>query len=115
MADQIEAGEIATSLPFLLEAGYSARSRRDYDELLDGLRALPHLPIDSEVETLALDAHRELARVGHHRLPPVDILTAAIAHRHGVGVLHYDHDYDLIRSKTELSFGSVWLTRRGRL
>ena len=115
VADQLETGEIATCLPFLLEAGYSARGARDYDDTLDELQALPHLAIDDDVEALALDAHRALTRVGHHRLPPVDILVAAIASRHRVGVLHYDGDYDLIRGKTSLEFESVWLARRGRL
>lgn len=115
VADLFEAGELATCVPFLIEAGYSARSARDYDQPLGELRALPHLSIDSDVEALALDTHQHLARVGHHRLPPVDILVAAIAHRHGVGVLHYDHDYDVIRSKTSLDFESAWLARRGTL
>jgi predicted nucleic acid-binding protein len=115
VADFLEAGELATCVPFLLEAGYSARSARDYDELLGELRALPHLAIDADVEELALDTHQQLARVGHHRLPPVDILVAAIAHRHDVGVLHYDRDYDVIGSKTSLDFESVWLARRGTL
>jgi predicted nucleic acid-binding protein len=79
------------------------------------LRALPHLAIDTDVEGLALDTHHELARVGHHRLAPVDILVAAIAHRHDVGVLHYDRDYDLIASKTSLDFESAWLAKRGTL
>jgi hypothetical protein len=30
-------------------------------------------------------------------------------------VLHYDHDYDLIAEKTDLSFGSIWLAARGVL
>lgn len=115
VADQLEAGELATCLPFLLEAGYSARTARDYDGLVQELRALPHLAIDEAVESLALEAHADLARVGHHRLPPVDILVAAIAHRHSVGVLHYDGDYDLIASKTRLVFDSNWLARRGSL
>jgi predicted nucleic acid-binding protein len=115
IADQLAAGDVATCLPFLLEAGYSARNAREYDDLLDELRALPHLAIDDDIEALALEAHRQLARVGHHRLPPVDILVAAIAHRHEVGVLHYDRDYDLILSKTSLDFASVWLARRGTL
>jgi predicted nucleic acid-binding protein len=115
IADHFEAGAIVTCLPFLLEAGYSARSGSDYGELLTELRALPHLAIDERVEERALDAHHELARLGHHRLPPVDILVAAIADRHGAAILHYDGDYDLIRSKTSLDFESVWLHRRGGL
>ena len=115
IADALEAGRVATCLPFLLEAGYSARNARDHGELLDELLALPHFPIDEEVEQRAVDAQRQLARIGHHRLPPVDLLVAAIADRHGLGVLHYDHDYDLIAEKTDLSLESVWLAPAGSL
>jgi predicted nucleic acid-binding protein len=115
IADALEAGQIATCLPFLLEAGYSARSARDHDELLSELLALPRFQIDEDVEERALDAQRQLARVGHHRLPPVDLLVAAIADRHGVGVLHYDRDYDLIAEKTDLKFESVWLAPAGTI
>jgi predicted nucleic acid-binding protein len=115
LAEALEAGRIATCLPFLLEAGYSARSARDHDELLGELLALPHVLIDEEVEQRALDAHRQLARIGHHRLPPVDLLVAAIADRHGLAVLHYDQDYDVLAEKTDLKFESVWLAPRGSL
>jgi predicted nucleic acid-binding protein len=115
LADALEAGRIATCLPFLLEAGYSARSARDYDELLIELLALPPVRIDEGIEQRALDAQRQLARIGHHRLPPVDLLVAAIADRHRLGVLHYDRDYDLLAEKTDLDFGSVWLAPAGTL
>jgi predicted nucleic acid-binding protein len=115
LADAFEAGRIATCLPFLLEAGYSARNARDHDELLAGLLALPRVSIDEAVERRALEAQRHLARVGHHRLPPVDLLVAALADRHGLGVLHYDRDYDLLTEKTDLAFNSVWLAPVGTL
>jgi predicted nucleic acid-binding protein len=115
LADALEAGRIGTCLPFLLEAGYSARNARDHDGLLSELLALPHFPIDEAVERRALDAQRQLARVGHHRLPPVDLLVAAVADRHRLGVLHYDLDYDLIAEKTDLDFGSVWLAPAGSI
>jgi predicted nucleic acid-binding protein len=115
LADALEAGDIATSLPFLLEAGYSARNLREHDELLTDLLALPQLRIDEDVEQRAVDAQRQLARVGHHRLQPVDLLVAAIADRHRVGVLHYDHDYDVLAEKTDLDFESVWLAPPGTL
>src|SRR3954470_23674140 len=115
IADALEAGRIATCMPFLLEAGYSARNARDHGELLDELLALPYFHIDEEVERRTVDAQRQLARIGHHRLPPVDLLVAAIADRHGLAVLHYDHDYDLIAEKTDLAFESVWLAERGTL
>jgi predicted nucleic acid-binding protein len=115
IADAIEQRRVGTCLPFLLEAGYSARSAADHDELLRELMALPMLQIDAEVESRALDAQRQLARAGHHRLPPVDLMIAALADRNGVGVLHYDRDYDTIVAKTDLQFASVWLAARGRL
>jgi predicted nucleic acid-binding protein len=115
LADAVESGQVAVCLPFLLEAGYSARSAAEHDALLDELLSLPFADIDDAVERRAVDAQRQLARVGHHRLPPVDLLMAALADRHGLGVLHYDHDYDLIAEKTDLQFGSVWLVDRGTL
>ena len=115
IADALEAGRIATCLPFLLEAGYSARTAREHDELFAELLALPHFRIDQDVERRAVDAQRQLARVGHHRLPPVDLLVASIADRHGLGVLHYDRDYDLLAEKTDLDIESVWLAPAGSL
>ena len=115
IAALIESGDVATCLPFLLEAGYSARDAREHEELLADLAALPRFPVDHDVEQRALDAQRQLARVGHHRLPPVDLLVAAVADRHGLGVLHYDGDYDVLAEKTDLTFDSVWLAPRGSL
>jgi predicted nucleic acid-binding protein len=115
VADAFEAGHVATCLPFLLEAGYSARNARDHDELLSELLALPRFSIDEAVEQRALDAQRQLARVGHHRLPPVDLLVAALADRYQLGVIHYDRDYDLLAEKTDLNFKSVWLAPVGTL
>ena len=115
VAEAVEASRVATCLPFVLEAGYSARSAADHDAIVDELQALTHFHVDDEVERRAIDAQRQLARVGHHRLPPVDLLIAALADRHGVGVLHYDHDYDLIATKTDLNFQSVWLAPAGAL
>lgn len=106
---------LAICLPFLLEAGYSARSMADHRELLRRLEQLPRLPIDSAVERVALDAQRELAAVGHHRLAPTDLVIAACAHLAGGGVLHYDRDYDLIAEHTRLRFESVWVAEAGTL
>jgi predicted nucleic acid-binding protein len=115
IAALIESGRIATCLPFLLEAGYSARAAADHRDLVDELLALPWAAIDDAVERRAVDAQRQLARTGHHRLPPVDVLLAALADRHGLGILHYDRDYDLIAARTDLRFASEWLARAGSL
>jgi predicted nucleic acid-binding protein len=115
IADALEQRLVGVCLPFLLEAGYSARSATDHGELLRELMALPMLHIDTEVERRAVDAQHQLARAGHHRLPPVDLIISALADRHGVGVLHYDHDFDTLAARTDLRFASVWLARRGSL
>ncbi len=115
IAKALESGRIAACLPFLLEAGYSARNAREHEQVLAELLSLPRYPLDDAVEQRALDAQAQLARAGHHRLPPVDLLIAALADRHDLGVLHYDHDYDLIAEKTDLGFDSVWLAPRGTL
>ena len=111
----IEEQSLAICLPFLLEAGYSARSAPDHRKLLLRLERLPRLVIDGAVERAALDAQYELAALGHHRLAPSDLVIAACAHLAGGGVLHYDRDYDLIREHTRLRFESVWLAEPGTL
>lgn len=116
IANLIESGEIAVCTPFLLEAGWSARSARHHDELLADLLQLPRLRIDGDVEDAALDAQTQLARRGHHRsASPSDFLIAACAHVHGAGVLHYDRDYDVLVELSELAFESHWLAPAGTL
>lgn len=107
--------QLATCLPFLLEAGYSARSGSERSAMMADLAALPRVEIDGDVEAAALEAQRELAEVGHHRLPPADVIIAACAHIAGMGVLHYDGDYDLLVKHTSLHFSSEWLAEPGIL
>ena len=115
IASALEERRIAVCLPFLLEAGYSARHAAGHADLLEELLALPVLHIDETIERRAVDAQGQLARAAHHRLPPVDLILAAVADRHDLGVLHYDADYDVLRSRTDLRFESVWLAPRGSL
>jgi predicted nucleic acid-binding protein len=115
VAELMEADEIAVCLPFLLEAGYSARSAPDHKALMARLNQLPAIAIDGEVERTALQAQRELAEIGHHRLAPMDVIIAACAHRAEAGVLHHDGDYDILAEHTSLTFESVWLAPRGSL
>jgi hypothetical protein len=115
VVEMLDAGEIATCLPFLLEAGYSARSAEDHEQSMGRLGTLPSVSIDAEVEATARKAQRELARVGHHRLSPIDLMIAACAHEAGAGVFHYDRDYDVIAERTSLRFESVWVSPAGTL
>lgn len=111
----LRARTLGTCVPFLLEAGFSARSGNEHDTILRDLALLPRVAITPEVERLALEAQSDLARVGHHRLRPTDILIAACAHEAGAGVLHYDKDYDVLREHTRLRFHSEWLAPAGSL
>ena len=115
VAKWLEEKRLAVCLPFLLEAGFSARSATDHGKLLRRFEQMPRLVMDKKVERVALDAQYELATVGHHRLSPNDLMIAACAHLAGGGVLHYDRDYDLILEHTRLSFESVWLADAGTL
>lgn len=108
-------GHVGVCLPFLLEAGYSARSAEAWRSMMTKFDELPRIPVDREVERLALGAQRELAEVGHQRLAPIDVTIAACAHRAEAGVLHYDRDYDLIAEHTSLRFESEWLAPAGSL
>jgi hypothetical protein len=107
--------QLATCLPFLLEAGYSARSGAERALMMTDLARLPRVEIDRDVERLAMTAQRELAEVGHHRLAPADVVIAACAYTAGIGVLHYDGDYDLLTAHTSLAFESEWLAPPGTL
>ena len=111
----MDEGRLVASLPFLLEAGYSARDGHWHAQLCDDLRALPWAAIDARVESKAVAAQAELARTGQHRIPPVDLMIAALADRHGHGILHYDRDFERILERTGLRFESIWLAERGSL
>jgi predicted nucleic acid-binding protein len=116
IATLIETGEIAVCVPFLLEAGWSARSAAGHDQLLADLLQLPRVTIDAAIENAAITAQRALAYNGQHRsASPSDLLIAASAHHRAAGVLHYDHDYDVIAEHTALAFDSHWLAPAGTL
>ena len=115
IGDWMDRDEIAVCLPFLLEAGYSAQSAAMYRSMMAKFGKPPRIAIDNEVERMALQAQRELAEIGHHRLAPMDVVIAACAHRAEAGVLHYDSDYDILAEHTSLAFESEWLAPSGSL
>jgi predicted nucleic acid-binding protein len=110
IAGWMDEQQLAVCLPFLLEAGYSARSAGDHAKMVGRLEQLPRVPVEEKIERAALEAQRELASIGHHRLPPTDLVIAACADQAAGGVLHCDGDYDLILQHTRLSFDSIWVT-----
>jgi predicted nucleic acid-binding protein len=115
IGDRMDRREVAICLPFLLEAGYSAQSAIKHRMMMAQFDEMPRITIDREVERIALQAQRELAEIGHHRLAPMDVMIAACAHKAEAGVLHYDGDYDILAEKTSLVFESEWLAPPGTL
>lgn len=110
-------GGLWTCPPTLLEMRYSARDDRGFEQLAKRLDALTFVPQTAEVSARALSAQSELAVAKgiSHRVKPVDLLIAAVAAAAGVGVLHYDRDYDTIAAHTSLAFSSVWVAPRGSI
>lgn len=113
----VRGDEIIVSPPFALEALYSARDLAGFRELTEELQAFRQAVADDRTWSLAAEAQAALAAdpAVSHRVKPIDLLLAAVADQHAVGVLHYDHDYDMIREHSPLSFQSVWIAERGSL
>ena len=95
------AGDVATCGVIELEILFSAKNHAELVRTRSRRRSLPH------VETMQLDFDRAvdvlegLARSGHHRAAKIpDLLIAAVAKRHGLSVLHYDRDFELIARVT---------------
>ncbi len=111
----LTAGQLWTCPPTLLEMRYSARDGDQFTTLVDELDALPHAPLTAAAAAQALTAQAELAAAPgvSHRVKPVDLLIASVAAAEGLGVLHYDRDYDAITENTSLTFASVWIAPRG--
>lgn len=111
----LEAGRVATCPLLDLEAGYAATS----PDLLERIRAnrdvlLRWVPMPDQVWTLALETQSALVAAGTHRGVGIpDLLVAATAQVHGLTVLHYDHDFDLIAAVTGQPV--EWVVERGSI
>jgi predicted nucleic acid-binding protein len=108
------AGEVATCGIVDLELLFSARSRRDYLDILKDRRSLPRAEVGEAQLERAVEVQTALARQGQHRGVSIpDLLIAAAAELAGLTVLHYDQDFDLLAKVT----GQLceWVVPRGSL
>lgn len=108
-----EAGRLVSCAITNLEILYSARSRSDYEALLDELQGLGEIPIGPIETSRALHVQGELARSGHHRVPIPDLLIAAAAESALATILHYDADFERIAAVT--SQPHTWIAARGSI
>lgn len=106
--------EMCSSMISLAEAGFSARSVADHDELIERLKyGWLYLESGPLVDELAIDIRRALHARGHNRaVGAMDCLLAATAFSHRATVLHYDADFDLIADAFP-GFSARWVVPRG--
>ncbi len=115
-ADSLRAGRIATCEMVAFELLYSTRDGADFDRRVAGLDALPQVPVTPAVLMTARDAFRELAHrhpLFHRSVTVPDLIIAAAAAAVGLGVLHYDSDFDILAEV--LPFESHWIAPRGTI
>lgn len=80
---------------------FSVRNLREGDRLIDWLANFERLSIPDTVYSRVTEVQRELIRDSLHRTVKIPhLVIAATAERHGVTVLHYDHDFDRIAKAT---------------
>ncbi len=114
--DAVVEGQVATCDMVRLELLYSTQSSHEFRALRHDLQALHDCPIGKRQWERALEVYDQLARRGglHHRaVKHPDLLIAAAAEAGGVGLLHYDADYERIAAITGQDV--KWLAPRGSL
>ena len=94
------AGHLGRATICDLEVGYSARTQREWDAFIAALDVFTEVETTATHVRRALQVQRLLAAGSQRGRKIPDLLVAAAAEELGVGVLHYDADFDLIASVT---------------
>lgn len=95
-----ERGELGRAGISDLEIGYSARSAAEWDQLLEALDAFELVEITADHLRRARQVQRLLASKHQRGRKIPDLLIAAAAESRGLGILHYDADFDRIGAVT---------------
>lgn len=103
--------EVAVCPMVTLELLYSAKATDDYDRLSVLLGELPSATMNAATWSVALDLQRRLSRRGQHPIAIPDLLIAAAAIQYDLVVLHYDKDFDLIATVSDLRH--QWVVDKG--
>ena len=96
-----QAGRLARPSICDLEIGYSARNAAEWDRFIAALGAFELVETTAQHVTRSLQVQRLLASRSQRGRKIPDLLVAAAAEALNLSVLHYDADFDLIRSVTE--------------
>ena len=113
LGPMIEAGLIGTCGVIELEVRFSARSHTEYEQISRDRRlGYESFAMPDEIWDRALEVQGALSERGQLRAVKFpDLLIAATAERHGLVVIHYDADYDLIAGVTDQA--CEWVVPRG--
>lgn len=95
-----QAGHLHISRLSLLELGFSARSKDEWNRIQRACRAFSITEVTDEDYEQALVTQRDLAEKGRRGRKVPDLLIAASAARTHAAVLHYDRDFDHIAEVT---------------
>ena len=97
-------GLVGVTDTIVMELLYSARDAADYAQIEADLGGCSLYRVEPQDWDEGRRVWRELLRRGggpqHRQVGPQDLLTAAVAARHGLTVVHYDGDFDIIASVT---------------
>ena len=115
LGPMIEAGLVGTCAIIELEVRYSARSHTDYEQIRhDRQLGYESFSMPDEIWDRALQVQGALSDRGQLRAVKFpDLLIAATAERHGLVVIHYDADYDLIGGVTDQT--CEWVVPQGSI
>lgn len=117
-AKLIEGDRLLAHPVFAIELLHNSVTPQAYAELRADLEAaFDWVWPDSETAEIAMRLQRRMATSAAcgQRVKTADLLVAAIAAQKGLGVLHYDGDYELIREHGGEKLTTHWLAQRGTL
>lgn len=114
-ANALRAGNIYMFDFVMLELMYTARSQQEFKQALSYYRnGLPWVPLNSQVVNTAVAILEGLSENHQHRsVQASDALICAAASQSGIGVLHYDEDFE--RAAKLIDLEHQWLAPRGSL
>ncbi|MCW2752287.1 MAG: hypothetical protein JWR83_3397 [Aeromicrobium sp.] len=106
---------IVTTTPQILEYCHSTRNPAEHDLALADQSVFRRLALDDRCHDLALEIQSALWHSGRVRgAGAFDILIAAIAHRHGATIVHYDKNFATIGDVLD-GFRHRWIAPPGTL
>lgn len=109
----VEAGSAARAGISDLEVGFSARNDKEWDRLIGALQLLELVETSAAHVARARQTQRLLSAKRQRGRKVPDLLIAATAEEHGLTLLHYDSDFDLIAGVTGQS--CQWIVTKGSI